>query len=228
MSFNADPASRRYTDGILEEIALNYSFQSVSLMNCILALSALHIKRKKIAGDPALISLLAHEYINASTSQILTDMEVADPKTFPHLVVASLLMTAISSEQFRDERFGANLFILNWMKIWCGIGIMMERITIPGLIRCGLSSLFYRPPLNLDASKDNIPEVLQIMVDLDPDDPDNHAVYREALRCLDDETWEHEPARVLTPEEMLHFETRDIYVDRGRATVPQGPDNAAD
>lgn len=183
-SFNADPIERRYSDHILRETAVQYSFQSASLMNSVLALTALHIKRKRIAGDPALIALLAHEYVDTSASQLVADMDVADPNSFPHLVIASLLMTAISSEQFRDGRSGLKLYILHWMKVWCGISVMMDRITVAGLIETGLLKLFYRPLLNLEAGDENTPEVIRTLVAFDPADPNNHAIYREAARYL--------------------------------------------
>ncbi|KGQ02708.1 Sterol uptake control protein 2 [Beauveria bassiana D1-5] len=114
--------------------------------------------------------------IFAKLKDALSDVEVADPDMFPHLVVAFLLMTAISSEQFRDEHSEFDLFIVNWIKIWGGIGIMMDRITTPRLVECGLSKLFYRPPLDLKAADEHIPQVLRQPVDDFPD-AQYHDVY---------------------------------------------------
>ncbi len=325
-SFNVDPIDRRHSDSILREFAIQRSFELTSLMNCVLAISALHIKQRGIAGDPALISRLADEYAHVSTIQFLADMEVADPNTFPHLVVASLLMTAISSRNFRDEGLETELYIVNWMKLWGGIGVMINRMTVPGFIRSGLSKLFYRPPVNPDAGEEHLPQIIKSMVDLRLDVEHKH-VYHETARylgalyhtlkdglspmmrlriitwvtfipkefvdlalkrhwralvivahyavflklttrvwwmenvgqksiedlvaflgplkslyiqvpiatmetddvnqigrlLLDDETWEHEPpARVFTPEEMLHHNARDVFVnDGGRATLSE-------
>ncbi|KAM3468229.1 hypothetical protein MY5147_008150 [Beauveria neobassiana] len=143
----------------------------------------------------------------------LADVEVADPDMFPHLVVASLLMTAISSEQFRDEHSEFDLFIVNWIKIWGGIGIMMDRITTPRLVECGLSKLFYRPPLDLKAADEHIPQVLRQPVDDFPD-AQYHDVYDVTVRYLADGSWEHESStRAFSPEEMLSFDARDTHVD---------------
>lgn len=182
-SFNVDPQDRRHSDNILREIAVRHSFELTSLMNCVLAISALHIKQRGIAGDPGLITRLADEYAHVATVQFLLDMEVADPKSFPHLVIASLLMTAISSRGFRDERLGIDLFIVNWMKLWGGIGVMIDRITVPGLISSGLSKLFYRPPVNPGAGYEHAPQSLKDMVELCPR-AEGHEVYHETLRYL--------------------------------------------
>ncbi|OAA76304.1 Fungal transcriptional regulatory protein [Akanthomyces lecanii RCEF 1005] len=182
-SFNVDPQDRRHSDNILREIAIRHSFESTSLMNCVLAISALHIKQREIAGDPDLISRLADEYSHVATMQFLMDMEVADPESFPHLVIASLLMTAVSSRNFRDEDSIYDLFIVNWMKLWGGIGVMIERITVPGLISSGLSKLFYRPPVNPGAGYEHVPQSLKDLVEL-CSNAEGHAIYHETLRYL--------------------------------------------
>lgn len=67
-SFNVDPRDRRDSDSILRETTIRCSFELTSLMNYVLALSALHIKRRETSGDPALISQLATEYSRTSTT----------------------------------------------------------------------------------------------------------------------------------------------------------------
>ncbi|KAJ2965349.1 hypothetical protein NQ176_g10661 [Zarea fungicola] len=107
---------------------------------------------------------LIFEYTGVALAQFNADMMIANPDTFPYLLVNSLLMTAISSEGFRDDTAEDQLYILHWMRVWRGIGIMIERATVQCLIKSGLSKLFYRPPLNLDRGRLYIPSTLWNLV----------------------------------------------------------------
>ncbi|OAA36973.1 Fungal transcriptional regulatory protein [Beauveria brongniartii RCEF 3172] len=59
----------------------------------------------------------------------------------------------------------------------------MDRITTTRLVECGLSMLFYRPPLDLNAADEHIPQVLRQLVD-DVPDAQYHDVYHVTVRYL--------------------------------------------
>lgn len=189
-AFNVDPIDRRVSDRILSGIAFKLSFSSTSLMNAILAITALHIKCMGIAR-PELINEISSSYSRIALAQYLADIELADNATIPHLLVTSLLMAAISSERFRDRQecsqMPPQLTLVRWMRVWVGIGIMIQRITIPGLIKSGLSELFYRPPLKKPGAEGFVPMSLFAMAFHIPEgdvDFQYREVYKDTVRCM--------------------------------------------
>lgn len=159
-SFNVDPTDHQISGELLSTAVHQYGNCSTSLMNSMYAITALHMKHMKVSFNHDLI----FEYTGVALAQFNADMKIADPETFQYLLVNSLLMTAISSEGFRDDTAEDQLYILYWMRVWRGIGIMIERATVQRLIKTGMSKLFYRPPLNLDHGRFYIPYNLWNMV----------------------------------------------------------------
>lgn len=156
-SFNVDPVDRRHSDSILSGIALQYCHHSTALRNTMFAISALHLRSR----GKAVREDVTRDWVVTATAQFNTDMNIAEPEQFPHLLVTSLFMTAVSSDNFRLPENKGALYILSWMRVWRGIGTMIERLTIEGLIKSGLSKLFYRPPLNLEQAVEHVPTCLR-------------------------------------------------------------------
>ncbi|KAJ3496418.1 hypothetical protein NLG97_g2672 [Lecanicillium saksenae] len=185
-AFNVDPIDRRVSDRILSGIAFSLSFESSTLRNCMLALSALHLKHMEIV-EPGEINRIANWLVFQCQAQFNADLEIADSRSIPHLMVTSLLMTAVASDKFRQENEEDGLQIIGWMRLWMGISVMMQRLTVPGLLNYGLSKLFYRPPFNTDGALEHAPEKLHFAAKFFmPGDDDSRfaGVFHEVLKCI--------------------------------------------
>lgn len=90
-------------------------------------------------------------------------IETADPKDYPALLVCSLFMTSLSSEIFREADMKP-LYIIDWMVVWRGIGLILELLPIDTLFDSGLAMLFTRPPLDLNQASLCIPASLLFMI----------------------------------------------------------------
>lgn len=137
-------------------------------------------------------------------------VEAADPSTFSALLACSLLLCALSSQAFREpepepikylenKHNSANtintvmgskhprLYILDWIVVWRGIGVIVDLAKPSGLLRSGLSKLFFRPKIDLDATPEHIPNRLLFFINsLSLSDPENahKNTYYTALRYL--------------------------------------------
>ena len=161
---------------------VQYAFQHRFLMDSIFALSSLHLQHlnQKIDQNRSLA------YRATSFEGYRKAVEEGDPETFPALIANSLILTALSSQSFREPD-AKNLYIVDWMVVWRGIGIMVHAMGFKKLVDSGLDCLFYRPPIDLDMSAYSIPNQLLFMVSSmstdDIDYPDSQAYY-DTLKYL--------------------------------------------
>ncbi|KAF5027050.1 hypothetical protein F66182_858 [Fusarium sp. NRRL 66182] len=108
------------------------------------------------------------------------------PEDYPALIANSLLLTALSSQNFRDED-AKKLYIIDWMIVWRGIGLVIDLMGVEKLMDSGLYGLFNRPPINIEQATHHIPSTLLIMFNsIEPGDPDYLDVqtYYETLQFL--------------------------------------------
>ena len=181
-SFSVDAGGPNDVDDILKVRMVQIAFDTPFLMDSLFALSCLHLQ----SLDQDCESNRALAYRARSYEGYRRAVEQADPKTFPALIANSLLLTALSSANFRDKH-AKDLYIIDWMVVWRGIGLMIDLMGIETLLRSGMAQLFYRAPLDLDESASSIPNHLLFMVSsIKPDDidyPDVQAYY-ETLKYL--------------------------------------------
>lgn len=181
-AFAAEAGRQPKVDEILKVAIPRHAFASRFLMDCLLALSAVELQLLNQPVDPARVLM----YRARAFAGYRKAVEEATPETYPALLACSLLLCALSSEMFR-EADKQPLYILNWMMVWRGIGIVVRLIQPEMLFRSGMSMLFARPPINLDASTKYIPNMLLFMVSsIRQDEPDyTHIdVYYETLKYL--------------------------------------------
>ncbi|RFU80867.1 hypothetical protein TARUN_1343 [Trichoderma arundinaceum] len=113
-------------------------------------------------------------------------IEEAKPEDFPALLANSLLLTALSSVNFR-EKDGKDIYILDWLVVWKGIPLVINLVSKSLLNESGMKLLFFRPPIDLEKAASFIPDRLLVMAStIKPSDPDYsfRAAYYETLKYL--------------------------------------------
>ncbi|CAK7563933.1 MAG: hypothetical protein SEPTF4163_001815 [Sporothrix epigloea] len=178
----AEAGHQPKVDEILQVSIPQHAFGSRFLMDCLLALSALQLQ---LLDQPIAPSRVL-TYRARAFAGYRKAVEEATPETYPALLACSLLLCALSSEMFRDAE-STPLYILNWMVVWRGIGLIVKTIEPEVLIESKMYMLFARPPINLDSSTKHIPNQLLFMVSsISQDDPDFTFVeaYYKTLKLL--------------------------------------------
>lgn len=167
-SFSVECGYHRPVETVMRTRLVQHAFQTPFLMQSLFALSALHLQNLDQTIDPN----RALAYRATSFEGYRKAVEEGNPETFPALIANSLLLTALSSQAFRDPD-GKDLYIIDWMIVWRGIGLMMNYMGSDKLLSTGLHTLFYRPPLDLERSTYAIPSQLLFMVSsITEDDPE--------------------------------------------------------
>ncbi|KAI0876367.1 hypothetical protein GGS24DRAFT_488678 [Hypoxylon argillaceum] len=156
-SINAGHSPR--VDYSLRVKMVEHAFRSPFLMETLKALSALHLRTlNQSVPNHKLATYQANAF-----SGYRNAIETADPKDFPALLGCSLFTIAMSSQTFRDPN-GKRLFIVDWISMWRGIGLIIELITPQAVQDSGLAHMFYRPPIDIEKTAQYIPNNLLFMV----------------------------------------------------------------
>ncbi|KAK6844930.1 hypothetical protein PG995_015040 [Apiospora arundinis] len=182
-SFTTPGAHSPAVDHCLRVKVVEHAFASPFLMQCLMGLSALQLKGLGQPVDPS----KAAGYRARAFEGYRSAIEAANPKDFPALLASSLLMCALSTQMFRDGSSTSPLYIVDWMQMWRGIGLIIEIISPKSIEESGLAIIFYRPPMDLEKSFRYIPNNLLFMVtSIKPgdDDYEHQQVYYEVLRFL--------------------------------------------
>ncbi|KAG6011168.1 hypothetical protein E4U43_008481 [Claviceps pusilla] len=169
---------------IMRVHVMKHAFDVRFLLRSVLALSSLHART--CTGEEVCDVERHHFYLRESLQEYRLAIEAAEPRTFGALMVNSLLVTATSSESFRDPA-GPDLYILQWLLVWRGIGVILDRIHRSALPRTGMTQLFHRPSMNLSEATAYIPEHLTRMVlSIAPQDADysHKPTYMYGLKYL--------------------------------------------
>ncbi|KAF3765955.1 hypothetical protein M406DRAFT_25035, partial [Cryphonectria parasitica EP155] len=158
-SFSVEAGKLPHVDAILRSQIVQFAFQSPFLMDCILGLSAQHMQflHQPVPMSKALL------YKQRAFAGYRQAIERAEPKDFPALLSCSLLLCALSSELFR-QRDMRPLYIIDWMVVWRGIGLIFEMLPREVLFDSGLEKLFSRPVFDLNQGALHSPPNLLFMV----------------------------------------------------------------
>jgi hypothetical protein len=181
-SFSIENGFGRPVQDIMRSTLVQLAFENPFLMDSLFALASIHMQ----ATNQIMDNGRGTYYRAKAVQSYRRAIEESKPKTFPALLSASLIFTALTSEIFRD-RYSQDLFILDWITIWRGIGIMVDLTTVAGMFRAGIDPLFYRPVMDLEAATAAIPNELLFMISSIPaDDPDylNVQTYYTTLKFL--------------------------------------------
>ncbi|KAF7539944.1 hypothetical protein G7054_g1723 [Neopestalotiopsis clavispora] len=181
-SFNIEGARQGATDTVLRIVIPQLAFESPFLMQTLMGLSALHFKTLQQPVPPE----KAAKYRARAFEGYRQSIERARPQDYPALLAGSLLICALASEMFREPETKP-LYIIDWLVVWRGIGLIVDLISPSTIAESGLAALFFRPPINLNKSQRWIPNNLLYMVDaIQPgdDDYEHKQIYYEVLRYL--------------------------------------------
>ncbi|KAK8087185.1 hypothetical protein PG994_002159 [Apiospora phragmitis] len=181
-SFATEGGRSPAVDHCLRVKVVEHAFASPFLMQCLMGLSALQLKGLGQDIDPS----KAVGYRARAFEGYRAAIEAADPKDFPALLASSLMMCALSTQMFREAN-SKFLYIVDWMQLWRGIGLIVEIISPKSIEESGLAILFYRPPMDLEKSFRHIPNNFLLMVSsIKPgdDDYEHQQIYYEVLRYL--------------------------------------------
>lgn len=181
-SFTVKGKDLRPVEDVMKHTLVRHAFQTPFLMHSIFALAGLHLQTLGQSFSPSrTLSYKAKAFEGYRTA-----IEEAKPETFPALIANSLLLTALASQVFREPGC-PELYIIDWMIVWKGIGLIFDLISISTLVDSGLGALFCRPAIDLDQSATAIPNNLLFMItSISQDDPDFEYVetYYVALKYL--------------------------------------------
>jgi hypothetical protein len=162
----AEPWLNNLLRGRVLEHALNTPF----LLDGILGLTAMHMN---FLGRTDISPSVATLYRTRAMSGFRAAIARADPATFSALLVSSLVVCGLSSAEFRGPN-PKPLFILDWLTLWRGIGLIIDLTRLRALNSSGLAVLFYRPPLDLSETPTYLPSSLLFLISsIPPTDPDH-------------------------------------------------------
>ncbi|KAG6217816.1 hypothetical protein E4U50_002877 [Claviceps purpurea] len=156
-SFSSEGDSQKVMRVHVMKHALDVRF----LLRSVLALSCLHART--CTGEQLGDAARHRSYQTESLQEYRMAIEAAEPRTFGALMANSLLVTVMSSESFRDPA-APDLYILQWMLVWRGIGVIFGRNHRSSLSGTGLTQLFHRPSMNLDEGVKFVPHYLTFMI----------------------------------------------------------------
>ncbi|KAH6604110.1 hypothetical protein Trco_007556 [Trichoderma cornu-damae] len=179
-SFSTPPNEEHRS--IMRSLLVRYGSESPFLMDSIFALSSLHMQHLNQQFD----AQRALTYRVKALAGYRKAIEEAKPADFPALLANSLLLTALSSSNFREQD-GNDLFIIDWLVIWKGIVLVIGLVSKPILLESGMKELFFRPPIDLDKATPFIPNQLLLMAStIRPSDPEYayRGAYYETLKCM--------------------------------------------
>ncbi|KAI8955249.1 hypothetical protein F4801DRAFT_379718 [Xylaria longipes] len=158
-SFSINAGRSPVIDYALKVKIVEHAFRSPFLMDTLKALSALHLR---LLNQPVPNHKVI-EYQARAFEGYRNAIETANPVDFPALLGCSLFTIAMSSQTFRDPN-SKRLFLVDWIAMWRGIGLIIELISPQVVKDSGLAAIFYRPPIDLEKATQYIPNHLLFMV----------------------------------------------------------------
>ncbi|SPO05640.1 uncharacterized protein DNG_08327 [Cephalotrichum gorgonifer] len=161
-TFYTDWGQSTRTRAILREDIPQRAFETPFLMDIVLCMSACHMQ----SHTPQQISPTSvAAYRARAFASYRRAIEERRPSTYAGMLAGSLLLIAIASQTFREaESAAGDLYIIDWMMVWRGIGTVVGLISYADARDTGMLPLFLRPAVDVNAGADYIPQDLQAMV----------------------------------------------------------------
>lgn len=158
------------------------AFETPFLMDIVLCVSACHMQTLQSRQDvsPARAAAYRARAFGGYRAAIEKGHE---PRDHAGLLAGSLILIAVAAQSFKEE--AANeLYILDWMTVWRGIGTVISLISPGASRKTGMMELFYRPALDLDAAAAHVPLELLALVSSIPPDDEEFAFVEDYLMTL--------------------------------------------
>ncbi|KAM4054358.1 C6 zinc finger domain-containing protein [Hirsutella rhossiliensis] len=171
--FSLQSGKQRPVEDIMRTLVVRHAFETPFLMHSLFALASLHLQSLGQSINPQ----RALSYRAKSFAGYRRAVQEAKPETFPALLANSLLLTVLSTQGFREPD-GKCLYIIEWMLLWQGIGLVAGLVDVSSIPSAGLEPLFHRPAIDMEAAAAAaaaaaIPDHLVTMVlSMEPDDAD--------------------------------------------------------
>lgn len=172
------------TRSILQHEIPRLAFDTPFLMDILLCVSACHMQTLQPRQDVS--PARAAAYRARAFGGYRAAIERGRPADHAGLLAGSLILIAVAAQSFREEA-GDELYILDWMTVWRGIGTVIHLISPGASRRTGLLELFHRPAVDLEAAAAHVPgELLALVEAIPPDDEEFPFVeaYLVTLRYL--------------------------------------------
>jgi hypothetical protein len=185
-SFSVENGYKVPANAVMRTALVQHAFENPFLMDTLFALASLHLQ---FLGDGRIDTQRAAAYRARSFAGFKVAVEDPRPDRLPALIANSLVITAVSTYAFREPDC-KELYILDWMVVWRGIGIMINLMGFAEFRQSDVLPLFSRPPVDLDRATGTVPVQLLLMISSidanDPSDPDHAdaATYYTALTYL--------------------------------------------
>ncbi|GAP92879.1 putative C6 zinc finger domain-containing protein [Rosellinia necatrix] len=178
-SFSVNTGRSPLVDHTLKVKMVEHAFRSPFLMETLKALSALHLRTLgQPVPDHKVVAYQARAFQGYRNA-----IETANPADFPALLGCSLFTIAMSSQTFRDPN-GKRLFIVDWINMWRGIGLIIDLVSPQAVQDSGLATIFYRPPIDMEKTVQYIPNNLLFMVTSIKDGDADHGHQKEYYELL--------------------------------------------
>ena len=158
-SFSVESRRAPAFDTALKFKLVEYAFRSPFLMDCVMSLSA---SQMLILGQDV-PQQRALAYRTRAFSGFRNAINAGNASDYPALIACSLLVAALSSQTFREPDHKP-LYIIDWMQVWHGIGLILESVSPCSIQDSGLAVMFYRPPVYLEEAAQYIPNNLLLML----------------------------------------------------------------
>ncbi|KAI1825148.1 hypothetical protein F4861DRAFT_206612 [Xylaria intraflava] len=180
-NFSINSGHSPEVDYALKVKIVEHAFHSPFLMEALKALSALQLQ----ALGQTVPSRKIAAYQARAFEGYRDAIEAANPIDYPAIFGCSLFMVVMSSQNFRSP-YGKRLFVIDWIPIWRGMGIIIRWITPQAVQDSGLAALFTRPPIDMEKASRYIPKNLLLMVSIQDGDADyeHKDDYYELLQYL--------------------------------------------
>lgn len=158
---------------VLRVKLLEHALDTPFLLDGILGLTAMHMN---FLGRTDVPPALASMYRARAMAGYRKAIEEADPKTYPALLISSIVVCGLSSAEFRGPD-AKPLFILDWLTVWQGIGLIIQLTQLRSVANSNIALLFYRPEIDLNETPTHLPSNLLFMItSIRPTDPDFDSV----------------------------------------------------
>lgn len=145
------------------------ALQNRFLMDIVLSLSACHMQTTNQDISPSRAAAYRARALEGYRRAV-TEMK---PESRPGILAGSLLLTAVASQSFREEDT-KELYILDWITVWRGIGIFLQMSAGDKASHGGVRDVFFRPVLDLAVAANYIPHELTELIASIPEDDDEY------------------------------------------------------